>query len=178
MGLSLAFSQSDNRRVARGIRTETTSKTEVMVTSAVTVHRWLGEKTNQNSARHRPTLNMSLPTHDHSEGKRLVLNSLIMVQRRRRWILDKRAALADWSSAKCRSTDWRENSVLSKAESRFYGAGRVSWDMNSVILERNQRSAGSLSCTPLQTIESSAGSILKGGSSALRPHPSTSALAA
>ena len=51
-------------------------------------------------------------------------------------------------------------------------------DMNSLIRNRNHRSAGSLSCTPLQAIESCAASIGNGGSSARNAHPSTNAHAA
>ena len=51
-------------------------------------------------------------------------------------------------------------------------------DMNSLIRDRNHRSAGSLSCTPLQAIDNCAASIGNGGSSARKPHPSTNAHAA
>jgi len=51
-------------------------------------------------------------------------------------------------------------------------------DMKSLIRDRNQRSAGSLSCTPLHAIDSCAASIGKGGSSARNAHPSTNAHAA
>lgn len=51
-------------------------------------------------------------------------------------------------------------------------------DMNSAIRERSQRSAGSLSCTPLQAIDNCAAAIGNGGSSARNAHPSTSAHAA
>lgn len=51
-------------------------------------------------------------------------------------------------------------------------------DMNSLIRDRNQRSAGSLSCTPLQAIDSCAASIGNGGSSARNAQPSTNAHAA
>ena len=51
-------------------------------------------------------------------------------------------------------------------------------DMNSLMRERNQRSAGSLSCTPLHAIESCAASMGNGGSSARNPQPSTNAHAA
>ncbi len=48
----------------------------------------------------------------------------------------------------------------------------------SAILPLNHRSAGSLSCTPLHTIDSSAASIANGGSSARRRVPSVNAHAA
>ena len=48
----------------------------------------------------------------------------------------------------------------------------------SEIRPRNQRSAGSLSCTPLHTIDSSAASIANGGSSARKRVPSVKAQAA
>ncbi len=51
-------------------------------------------------------------------------------------------------------------------------------DMNSLIRDRNHRSAGSLSCTPLQAIDNCAASMGNGGSSARNAHPSTSAHAA
>jgi len=55
-------------------------------------------------------------------------------------------------------------------------AGKL--DMCALIRLLNQRSAGSLSCTPLHTIDSSAASIANGGSCARNVVPSVKAHAA